>query len=59
MLHGLAVARNYIETSYSKHWIQPKLQSIWESGRLSQNSSIKLYSLELEVEMPLQQDLKR
>lgn len=34
MLHGLAVARNYIETSYSKHWIQPKLQSIWESGRM-------------------------
>lgn len=34
MLHGWAVARNYIETSYLKHWIQPKLLSIWESGRM-------------------------
>lgn len=34
MLHGWAVARNYIKTSYCKHWIQPKLLSIWESGRM-------------------------
>lgn len=33
MLHGWAVARNYIETSYCKHWIQPKLLS-YESGRM-------------------------